>query len=471
MVGIVSYGAYVPRWRMSKELIARGVKGERAVAGPDEDSLTMAVAAAIDCLRGFDGSAVDAVFFASTTSPFKEKGVASMISAALDLRRDVVTADLGGTLRAGTTAMKMAIDAVKAGSLRNVLVVSADCRLAPPGSAFEMNFGDGAAAFLVGSQGVVAEYAGGYFIADEIYDVWRRDVDLYVQSWEERFVYLQGYLRVLSETIKGLFAKEGVGPKDLQRAAIYAPDARRLAELARAVGLDVQSQVQDPLLDAVGCTGAAHAPMLLSAALEESREGDKVLVASYGNGGDAMLFTVASGIEKVRGSRRGVKGHLAAKRPVPDYVTYLRWRKLVQLPEPRVPMAVSYPSASAMWRERSRVFPLHGFRCKVCGTVQFPVLGPSHRVCAKCKAKDNFEEVRLSDRRGKLFSFSYDFLRGVPIGLINLEGGGRLFLEITDADVRELKVDMDVELVFRRLELWRSDGIYGYFWKATPALS
>ncbi|MEM4700351.1 MAG: OB-fold domain-containing protein [Candidatus Nezhaarchaeales archaeon] len=469
-MGIVSYGAYVPRWRISKELLSRGAKGERAVAGPDEDSLTMAVDAAIDCLRGVDRSAVDAVFFASTTSPFKEKGVASMISAALDLRRDIVTADFGGTLRAGTTAMKVAIDAVRAGSLRSVLVVSADCRLGPPGSAFELNFGDGAAAFLIGPQGSVAEYVGGYFVADEIYDVWRRDVDLYVQSWEERFVYLQGYLRVLSEVIKGLFAKEGVGPKEVSKAAIYAPDARRLAELARAVGLDAATQVQDPLLDAVGCTGAAHAPMLLVAALEGAREGDRVLVASYGNGGDALLFTVKEGVEKVRASRRGLRGRLAAKRAVPDYVTYLRWRRLIQLPEPRVPMAVSYPSASAMWRERARIFPLHGFKCKACGTVQFPVLGPSHRVCAKCKSKDSFEEVRLSERRGKLFSFSYDFLRGVPIGLVNLEGGGRLFLEITDADVRELKVDMDVELVFRRLELWRSDGIYGYFWKAAPAL-
>jgi len=209
--------------------------------------------------------------------------------------------------------------------------------------------------------------------------------------------------------------------------------------------------------------------MLFVAALEEASPGSKLLMASYGNGGDAMLFTVKEGVEKLRGARRGVKGHLALKRPVPDYMTYLRWRKLITLPEPRVPMAVSYPSASAMWRERHRIYPLHGFKCRKCGTVQFPVLGPSHRVCVNCKAKDDFEEVRLSDRKGKLFSFSYDFLRGVPIGLINLEGGGRLFLEIADADVRELKVGMDMELVFRKLELWRSDGIYGYFWKATPA--
>ena len=469
MVGIVSYGAYVPKWRMSKEMLRKGLKGEKAVAGPDEDSLTMAVAAALDCIKDLDRSIVDAVFFASTTSPFKEKGVASMIAAVLDLRRDVMTADFGGTLRAGTTALKAALDAVKAGSVKNVLVVSSDCRLAPPGSAFEQSFGDGAAAFLVGSENVAAEYVDGYFVADEIYDVWRRDVDLYVRTWEERFVYTRGYLRVLTETIKGLFSKAGVSPSDVAKAAVYAPDARRAGELARAVGLDPKSQLQDPLIDAMGCTGTAHAGMLFVAALEEASLGSKLLMASYGNGGDAMLFTVKEGVEKLRGARKGVKGHLALKKPVPDYTTYLKWRKLVNLPEPRVPMAVSYPSASAMWRERHRIYPLHGFKCRKCGTIQFPVLGPSHRVCVNCKAKDDFEEVRLSDRKGKLFSFSFDFLRGVPIGLINLEGGGRLFLEIADADVRELKVGMDMELVFRKLELWRSDGIYGYFWKATPA--
>jgi 3-hydroxy-3-methylglutaryl CoA synthase len=470
MVGVVSYGAYVPRWRLGKELLRRGLKGEKAVAGPDEDSLTMGVAAALDCLKGLDRSSVDALFFASTTSPFKEKGVASMIAAALDLRRDVATADFGGTLRAGTTALKSALDAVKAGSARNVLVVSADCRLAAPGSAFELSLGDGAAALLVGSEGVVAEYVGGFFVADEIYDVWRRDVDLYVQSWEERFIYTQGYLRVLSEAINGLFKKLGVAPSDVGRAAIYAPDARRAAELARAVGMDPAKQLQDPMLDSIGCTGAAHALMLFTASLEEATPGSKVLIASYGNGGDALLFAVKEGVEKLKASRRGVRGHLAVKRPVPDYVTYLRWRGLISLPEPRVPMAVSYPSASAMWRERDRIYPLYASKCKRCGTVQYPVLGPSHRVCVKCKAKDEFEKVRLSDKRGKLFSFSYDFLRGVPIGLVNMEGGGRVFLELTDVvDVRELKVGMDVELVFRRLELWRSDGIYGYFWKAAPA--
>lgn len=464
MVGITAYGAYVPRWRLNRGLLRKGLPGEKAVAGPDEDSLTMGVAAALDCISGVDRNSIDAVFFASTTSPFKEKGVAATIATVLDLRRDVMTVDLATSLRAGTSALKLATDLVKAGSAKQVLVVASDCRLGPPGSPFEQTFGDGAAAFLVGSEKVVAELDENFFVADEIYDVWRRDVDLYVQTWEERFVYTRGYLPVIKEAVGGLFKKAGVEPKDIAKAAFYAPDPRRVMELAKSVGLNPQAQLQDPLIEAVGCTGTAHPLMLLAAALEEASPGAKLLMASYGNGSDAFLFTVKEGVEELRETRRGVKGHLERKKPLPDYTTYLRWKGLVTMPERRVPMAVSYPSAVAIWRERNRIYPFHGVKCKNCGTVQYP----PQRVCIKCKAKDNFEEVRLYDKKGTLFSFSFDFLRGIPIGIVNLEGGGRVFLELADVDVRELKVGMEMEFTFRKLDLWRSDGIYGYFWKATP---
>lgn len=463
VVGVTSYGAYIPRWRMNRELIAKGLRGEKAVAGGDEDSLTMGVAAAIDCLNGVERESVDGVFFASTTSPFTEKSVSVTIASALDLKRDVFTADFSNSLRAGTAALKAAIDAVKAGSAKRVLVVAADCRLGAPGSSFEQTFGDGAAALLIGD-GEAAEFEGYYSVSDEIYDVWRRDIDLYVQSWEDRFIYTRGYLRVVKEAASELMRRVGVSSKDLTKAALYAPETRRAIELAGSLGLDPKTQLQDPLVDAIGNTGTAHPLMTFVAALEEAKPGDRLLLASYGNGSDAFLFKVGEGVEKLKGSRRAVKAHVASKRMVPDYITYLKWRGLVKMPERRVPMAVSYPSAVAVWRERNRIYPLHGVKCKACGAIQYP----PQRVCIKCRSKDNFEEVRLYDKKGKLFSYSFDFLRGVPVGLINLEGGGRIFCELTDVDIRELKIDLPVELSFRRLDPLRSDGIYLYFWKATP---
>src|SRR3990172_10181952 len=106
MIGIASYGAYVPMLRLPLAAIAGGRPGgpEKAVANWDEDSVTMAIAAAIDCLRGIDRASVDGVIFASTSYAFKEKQGAAIVAKALDLRRDVLSADHGDSLRAGTTA-------------------------------------------------------------------------------------------------------------------------------------------------------------------------------------------------------------------------------------------------------------------------------------------------------------------------------------------------------------------------------
>src|SRR5437773_12503641 len=119
----------------------------------------MAVAAAIDCLRGVDRTTVDGVFFATTSCPLKEKQAAALVARALDLLRDVMTADVGDSLRAGTTALRTAFDAVKAGSAQRVLVVAGETRMAAPRSALEPSLGDGAAAFLVGAEDVALALA------------------------------------------------------------------------------------------------------------------------------------------------------------------------------------------------------------------------------------------------------------------------------------------------------------------------
>src|SRR5689334_5208975 len=135
MVGIRSYSAYVPMFRLPFAAIAGGGRkvatgggGERSVANYDEDCVTMAVAAATNCLEGIDRASVDGVLFASTSYAYKEKQAASIVAKALDLRRDVITADFADSVRAGTTALRAALDAVKAGSARTVLVVASDCR-------------------------------------------------------------------------------------------------------------------------------------------------------------------------------------------------------------------------------------------------------------------------------------------------------------------------------------------------------
>ena len=148
MAGIVSYGAYIPYHRMSREEFHRAwggfaMPGEKAVANFDEDSLTMAVEAARDCLTGLDHRQIDAVFFASTTLPYKEKLGAAIIAAALDLPDEVRTADFAGSLRVGVSALGCALDAVKAGSAKRVLVLVADTRMGAPCGQFIFEFGQG----------------------------------------------------------------------------------------------------------------------------------------------------------------------------------------------------------------------------------------------------------------------------------------------------------------------------------------
>lgn len=465
MVGITSYGAYVPLWRLGKETADWRAPGERSMASFDEDSITMAVAAGINCLGDMDRKTVDGLIFASTTSPYAEKQAATTVSLGVDLRRDITTLDCTDTLRAGTTAMRAAIDAVKAGSAGKVLVTVSDVPMGGPRSPVEANSGDGAAAFLFGNTDVAVEVLDSYAIADEIIDIWRPEGDAIKATWEDRFCLEEGYARNVKEAATAMMQKAELTPKDFAKAVYYAPDARRHREMARTLGFAPEA-VQDPLFGTVGSAGAAHVPMMLAAALEEARPGDKILLVSYGNGADAYVLQVTDHIEKTRG-RRGIKAYVASKKILPEYNAYLQWRGLftpdtgVRRP-PLLP-----PSAPAVLRERDWNLRLHGAKCNNCGCVQHP----PQRVCTKCHAKDNFEPVRFSDKRGELFTYAMDYIAGsvdVPlvVSVVNFEGGGRMVCTMTDRDITEIKVGMPLEMSFRKL--FHIGGINNYFWKCTP---
>ena len=202
MIGIKSYGAYIPVWRLSRSVIAKEwgdapVPGEKSVANYDEDSVTMGAAAAIDCLNGMDRSKVDGLFFATTTAPYAEKQASPTIALAADLRTDILTADYTGTLRSGTIALRAAADSVKAGTAKNVLVTAADVRVGKPRSSFEMNFGDGGAAVLVGDTDVIATIESSHSVAHDVFDLWRPEGEAYVMGWEDRWVVQEGIMNAM----------------------------------------------------------------------------------------------------------------------------------------------------------------------------------------------------------------------------------------------------------------------------------
>ena len=466
MVGIAAYGAYVPRYRLGAETAGWNSRQERSVANFDEDSVTMAVAAGADCLTGRDRSAIDGIIFASTTPPYAEKQCAAIVAAALDLRQDIFAVDVSNVLRAGTNAIQAGLDAVAAGRASQALVVVADSRQGPPRGETERASGDGAAAFVIADRGVIAEHVGSHSVTDNMLDMWRTPGDTFVRTWEDRFATEEGIERIVPEALSAYCQRAGISPTDVSKIALYAPDARRHARLARQLGFG-EEQIQEPLFGAVGNTGAAFVPMLLAAALETVAQGDLLLGVSYGDGSDVLGFRGAPAMTGAAKPAMGVSGWMAAKKVLESYETYARWREVWTLDDASRRPAPASPSVSALWREGDKNVRLYAARCRACGYVQYP----AQRVCVECRRVDDSEPVRLSEKAAEVFTYSMDYIAGavdtpLVVAVVDFEGGGRVLCMMTDRELDEVRVGMPVEMSFRKLRV--VNGIHNYYWKAVP---
>jgi len=469
MVGIVSWGAYIPVYRLSRKKIAgvwgsQEANGEKAVANFDEDSVTMAVEAVLDCTRGIDRNYIDGLFLATTSAPYLEKAASALVVTATDMSRQSRTADFSSSPRAGTNAVLSAVDAVRGGSAHHILVVASDCRLGAAGGAMEQLLGNGAAALLIGDEGVIASIEGSYSASEEVFDIWRSDSDRFVHMAEPRFTTAH-YLSTMQATISRLMTNHSLKMQDFSKVVFNAPDPRTHTQLARALGLELKTQVQTPLFNTIGDIGAASTLLMLVAALEEAKPGERILVANYGSGCDILILQVTNAITKLS-PRRGVKGHLSIRRDLPSYEKALVFQNMIQTERERRPTPEA-PSPILLLRERQAVIALYGSRCRECRTVQYP---PA-RVCVSCRAKDKMEGYRFSDKIATVFTFTKDYISLTPDPptlevVIDFQGGGRMVCALTDCDEGEIKIGMPVEMTFRRL--YESKGITNYFWKARP---
>jgi 3-hydroxy-3-methylglutaryl CoA synthase len=469
MAGIISVGAYVPRYRLNLDEVTKfwqtkGGGGEKAVAGYDEDCLTMAVAASLDCLRG-DGGDVDALYFATTTNPYREKQGAAMIASAADLKNESRTADFTNSLRSATAAIRAAMDAVHSSAGKKVLIAAADARLGAPQGRNEQLLGDGAAAVLIGTEHPIAEIEECYSIYSDFTDLWRTTEDGFVQSAEGRFIDTAGFTPMIREGISGLMKRCHAVPEDFSKVVLPAQGIREHADLAKKLGFD-RSRIQDPLFASIGNTGSAAALLMLVGALQEAVPGERILFVNYGDGCDAFALRVTKDVSGVRAGSSLKKS--LSKKTVINYGKYLNWRNLVPLEASSLP-ARSEPSLITRWRDRRRIAALYGVRCKSCGTPQLHPIGQAIRICSVCQAKDNFEDYRFSDKKGKLFSYAIDQLQPTknPPGLngvVDFDDGGRLICELTDYDLDAVRIGMPVEMTFRKM----SQGATNYFWKAKP---
>ena len=462
MAGILRAAGYVPRYRLPRELVAKEwggapAGGEKAVANHDEDSLTLAVNAAVAL---GESAQPDAVFFATTTSPFAEKQGAVTIATVLDLPATTRTLDFTDTLRAGTSAILAALDAIAGASAQTVLVAAGDCRLGEPDSPSEQSYGDAGAAVLLGAGAGAAEVVATHTVADEFLGTWRTKEQEFPRGFPGAFESRLGYARVLGDVVEGVLGKAKVGPRDLATVILPTPSPRAPAGVAKALGLDPKTQLQDGFWTTLGDTGTAQPLLMLAAALERAKAGDLLLVVGYGDGADALVLR-ATGAAAVAG--QGVHRQIETKRTLPSYGRYARFRKLVR----RETTSADVSTPVVLFRDRKELLPLYGGKCPRCGTVQFP----KHRVCIECGHAGGLQDVKLA-RRGRLFTFTNDYLFESPDpptthAVVDLDGGGRLYCQLTDCEPERVEIDMPLELTFRKLH--EGGGFPNYFWKARQA--
>lgn len=461
MVGIAQYGAYVPRLRLERRLVAeawgtRQPAGEFAVASYDEDAFTLAVEAAAACLG--NSRDVGGIYFASTSSPYGEKQISSFIATACDLPREIFSADFGGSARAGVSALLAGARAVQAGATPRVLVTAGESRIADPESELEGALGDGAAAFTLASDNVIAELVDAASIAEEFTYVWRTDRSRAVQIAGGRFSNQYGYERDLKPAIEAILQRQKLKPEDINHLALYSPDARASADLCKALKIDAKLQLGERLATRIGCTGAAEALLQLAHALDTAKPNELILVGSFGEGADVMLFRTTDRLAQHRAAAS--VGHwIDAKVMLPSYAKYLKYRRLIEVEE-----VVEVVTNVLESKELKQDVRLYGSRCRACGQVQYPVA----QVCIKCRAQEQMEDAPLA-RRGTVFTYTVDHLianveHPLPMAVIDMDGGGRLYLQVADSDT--IAVGDPVVLTFRRLH--EGGGNHNYYWKARP---
>lgn len=482
MVGITAFGGYVPRLRLNRMAIMQNwgwfapglfsaAQGERSMCNWDEDSMTLAVGAARDCIKGIDKKAIDAVYLASTSLPFAGRQNSGILAAALNLPEDgLVTADFTSSLKSGTTAILAALDALKAGEKRNVLVTASDARATKAAWFFEMWYGDGAAALVLGRDKVIAEFKGAHSVSCDFVPTYRGAEAKFDYGWEERWIRDEGFTKILPQAIGGLLKKSGLAMKDISKVAFPCYLGKRVhAEIAKMMGLG-KEQIVDNLHEVLGDTGAAHPLVMFSTALEQAKPGDRIVMASFGQGCDALLFRVTEAIQDLP-PRKGILGSLAHKKEETNYAKFLKFRELIQVEMGIRAEAVKQTALSALWRRRKMILGMVGGKCKACGTPQFP----KTRYCVNpsCGAVDTQEDHEFADKTGVIKSFTGDML-AVSIdppaiyGLVQFDGGGRTMADFTDCSLPEVKVGNPVEMSFRIKYYDEQRDFHGYFWKAVP---
>ncbi|UCE20290.1 MAG: hydroxymethylglutaryl-CoA synthase [Gemmatimonadota bacterium] len=341
MVGIVGYGAYMPRNRIRVEEIAkvwgadapsykRGLMlEEKSVPSPDQDTITMSVEASKHALRraGIDPQEIGAVYIGSESHPYAVKPSGTVVAEALGATPEVHTADFEFACKAGSEGMYVVLSQVEAGHISYGLAIGADTSQGAPGDALEYAASAGAAAFIFGKQNIVASVDLTYAFMTDTPDFWRREYQYYPRH-ASRFTGEPAYFKHITGCARGIMEKAQMKPEDFAYAIFHQPNGKFPMRVGKMLGFKREQIEPGWLVPKLGNTYSGSSPMGLTATLDIAVPGDKILMCSYGSGAgsDGFIFTVTDRIEEVRDMAPKTRVMLDSNKNYLEYGTYAKFR-------------------------------------------------------------------------------------------------------------------------------------------------
>jgi hydroxymethylglutaryl-CoA synthase len=341
-VGIVGYGAYVPRYRLPAKEVSRiwtGGKGglpikEKAVPGLDEDVITMSIEAARNAMARarIDPGELRAVWVGSESHPYAVKPTSTVVAEAIEAIPNTQAADWEFACKAGTEALVAAMGMVGSGMGRYAMAVGMDTAQGKPGDALEYTAGAGGAAFLLGpAEESLAVINASYSYVTDTPDFWRRENQKYPEHGM-RFTGEPAYFKHITEAGKALMEASGTTPKDYKWAVFHQPNTKFPQRVAGMLGFSREQIEPGLLVPVIGNTYAGAAIIGLTATLDIARPGERILVVSFGSGAgsDAFDILVTDKIDERRDRALKTQEYIARRTEI-DYATYVRYRGKLQM--------------------------------------------------------------------------------------------------------------------------------------------
>jgi hydroxymethylglutaryl-CoA synthase len=338
MIGIVSYGVYVPLYRIKIEEIAKqwgenpaNIKSgllveEKSVPDLDEDTVTMSVEAARAAIlrADLDPKEIGAIYVGSESHPYAVKPTATIVAAAIGMSHLITAADFEFACKAGTAAIQTCMGLVALNKIKYGLAIGADVSQSSPGDALEYAAGAGGAAFVIGQDRIVAEIEEYVSYTSDTPDFWRRDLQKY-PAHGGRFTGEPAYFRHTISASKALMEKTGLQPSDFDFAVFHQPNGKFPLKAAKTLGF-TPTQLQPGLMVThFGNTYSAASLIGLAAILDRAAPSQRILLTSFGSGAgsDAFALRVTDRIDEVREKAPQVEQFLLSKRYL-DYAAYAK---------------------------------------------------------------------------------------------------------------------------------------------------